>query len=171
MSILNWPLTQALQDQIELNRQLYESLRNQYAALKQTEAALELDIRRLEGRLQLAVAEVGEWEAKVAAAERELLNVQLEQDWLVRDVDALRRTYSVLSERAENARLAELQATGDVRFVSPAIAPRNPSGPNHLLNMVIAAMLGGMIGLGVVLIRHMLKEPTTSSGAATLAFE
>ena len=72
----------------------------------------------------MLLVEVGEWEAKVASAERELLNLQLEQDWLVRDVDALKRTYSALSDRAENARLAELQATGDVRFVSPAVAPR-----------------------------------------------
>ena len=161
---------QSLQDQVELSRQLYESLRSQYVSLKQSEAALELEIRRLEGELQLALVEVGEWEAKVASAERELLNLQLEQDWLVRDVDALKRTYSALSDRAENARLAELQATGDVRFVSPAVAPRLPSGPNHKLNVVIAAMLGGMIGLGVVFIRNMLKEPMTSrrttSGAA-----
>ncbi|NMB47104.1 MAG: capsular biosynthesis protein, partial [Firmicutes bacterium] len=59
------------------------------------------------------------------------------------------------------ARLAELQATGDVRFISPAVAPRSPSSPNHKLNIAIAIVLAGMIGVGVVFLSNMLRTPVS----------
>lgn len=151
----------SLQDQVSLSRQLHKSLQDQYVALKQSEAQLGLEATRLEVELQLALAELGKYEERVSAAEKELLVLQLQQEWLVRNVDALKRTYAVLSDRAENARLAELQATSDVRFVSPAVAPTSPSSPNHKLNVAIAIVLAGMVGIGVVFLRNMLKNPVS----------
>lgn len=149
----------ALQGQVHLSRQLYESLQSQYIALKQSAAQLGLEVARLEVELELALAELAEFQERVSNAENEQLMLQLRQEWLVRNVDALRRTYTVLSDRAENARLAELQATGDVRFISPAVAPRSPSSPNHKLNVAIAIVLAGMVGIGVVFVSNMLKSP------------
>ena len=150
-----------LQDQANLSWQLYDSLKGQYVSLKQNEAQVGLEVARLEAELQLASAELGEYKEIVSDAEKELLTLQLQQEWLVRNVNALKRTYSVLSDRAENARLAELQATGDVRFISPAVAPRSPSSPNHKLNIAIAIVLAGMIGVGVVFLSNMLRTPVS----------
>ncbi|NMB10711.1 MAG: hypothetical protein GX977_00330 [Firmicutes bacterium] len=149
----------SLQDQVELSRKLYDSLQGQYVALKQSAAQLGLEVARLEVELELALAELDEFHEIVSSAEKEQLTLQLRQEWLVRNVDALKRTYTVLSDRAENARLAELQATGDVRFISPAVAPRSPSSPNHKLNVAIAVVLAGMVGIGVVFLSNMLKTP------------
>ncbi|NMB24982.1 MAG: hypothetical protein GX986_05555 [Firmicutes bacterium] len=149
----------AFQDQVILSRQLYDSLKEQYISLKQNSTRLQLEVARLETELQLALPELGKYEEAVAQAERELLALRLEEDWLNRNVEALRSTHSALSGRAESARLAELQATGDVRFVSQAVAPRSPSGPDNRLNVAIAAVLGGMLGIGVVFIRNMFAEP------------
>ncbi len=149
----------SLQDQVELSRKLYDSLQSQYVTLKQSAAQLGLEVARLEVELELALAELGEFHEIVSSAEKEQLTLQLRQEWLVRNVDALKRTYTVLSDRAENARLAELQATGDVRFISPAVAPRSPSSPNHKLNVAIAVVLAGMVGIGVVFLSNMLKTP------------
>ena len=147
------------QDQVQLTRKLYESLMDQYVALKQSAVQLALEAARLEVELELALVELGEFEEIVSGAEKEQLTLQLRQEWLVRNVDALKRTYAVLSDRAENARLAELQATGDVRFISPAVAPRSPSSPNHKLNVAIAIVLAGMVGIGVVFLRNMFNNP------------
>lgn len=86
----------SLQDQVSLSRQLHKSLQDQYVALKQSEAQLGLEATRLEVELQLALAELGKYEERVSAAEKELLVLQLQQEWLVRNVDALKRTYAVL---------------------------------------------------------------------------
>lgn len=150
----------AYQDQVNLSRQLYDSLKEQYMSIKQSFTRLQLEVARLEAELQLALPELGKYEDAVALAERELLALRLEEEWLNRNVEALKSTYNALSGRAETARLAELQATGDVRFVSPAVAPRSRSGPNHKLNVAIAIVLGGMIGIGVVFVSNMFAEPT-----------
>jgi uncharacterized protein involved in exopolysaccharide biosynthesis len=150
---------QALEDQLILSTQLYDSLREHYASMKQQGAQLAGEVAMLEAEVQLASGELEKQETAVLIAERELLELQLEEDGFMRNIESLERTHRALSEQAESARLVELQATGDVRFVSPAVAPRSPSGPNHKLNVAIAVVLAGMVGVGVVFISNMFSNP------------
>lgn len=150
---------QALEDQIAISRQLYDSLKEKYTSLKQKWGELASEVSMLESEVRLATAQLDQHEKAVAEASRELLGLQLEEEWLVRNIDSLKRTHEALSAQAENARLAELQATGDVRFISPAVAPRSPSSPNHKLNVAIAIVLAGMVGIGVVFLRNMFNHP------------
>ncbi len=149
----------ALEDQVDLSTQLYDSLKDQYASLKKQWAELACEISMLEAELRLASEQLEKHEDAVLGVERELLELHLKEEWLVRSMESLKRTHEALSEQAENARLAELQATGDVRFISPAVAPRSPSSPNHKLNVAIAIVLAGMVGIGVVFVSNMLKSP------------
>jgi len=150
---------EALEEEVAVTADVYDSLKAQYLSLKKEWLELANEVSLLEAELKLASEQVRRNEEEFVNAEGSLLQLTLEEEQLTRNVASLKQTYKVLAEQAENARLAEMQATGDVRFVSPAVAPRTPSGPNHKLNIVIAALLGGMIGLGVVLVKNMLMEP------------
>ena len=148
---------QVLEDQLALSLQLYDSMKGQYSALKQQWAQLGSEVAILEGQARLALGELEHHEAAVLAAERRLLELQLDEERFARSIESLSRTYNALAEHAESARLTELQATSDVRFVSPAVAPRSPSSPNHKLNVAIAIVLAGMVGIGVVFIRNVFS--------------
>ncbi|NMB45644.1 MAG: hypothetical protein GX998_04450, partial [Firmicutes bacterium] len=135
---------QALEAPVTLSNELYDSMKEQYASMRKEWAELASEVPMLKAELQLAEGELTQYEENVLAIQGALLDLQLEEERLVRSIDALTRTHDSLSEQAESARLAELQATGDVRFISPAVAPRSPSSPNHKLNIAIAIVLAGM---------------------------
>ena len=146
-----------LEEQLNFSTRLYDSLKEQYLSMKEKWMQLAGEVAMLELEVERGTEELGQQEAAVAIAENRLLELELEESELVRNIESLQRTHRVLSEQTESARLAELQATGDVRFVSEAVAPRSPSGPNHKMNVAVAVVLAGMIGVGAVFIINMFQ--------------
>ena len=146
-----------LEEQLNFSTRLYDSLKEQYLSMREKWMQLAGEVAMLELEVERGTEELGQQEAAVAIAENRLLELELEESELVRNIESLQRTHRVLSEQTESARLAELQATGDVRFVSEAVAPRSPSGPNHKMNVAVAVVLAGMIGVGAVFIINMFQ--------------
>ena len=108
-------------------------------------------------------------------------------DWLVKDaneavraqdVDEANRSISYLREQVSNTSLADLQAVffdliqsqtetvmlAEVReeyvfkTIDPAVAPEIKSKPSRALICVLGTLLGGMLGVVVVLIRHYARS-------------
>ncbi|NLK08977.1 MAG: hypothetical protein GX316_09830 [Firmicutes bacterium] len=146
-----------LEEQLNFSTRLYDSLKEQYLSMREKWMQLAGEVAMLELEVERGTEELGQQEAAVAIAENRLLELELEESELVRNIESLQRTHRVLSEQTESARLAELQATGDVRFVSEAVAPRSPSGPNHKMNVAVTVVLAGMIGVGAVFIINMFQ--------------
>lgn len=158
----------SLVQEFEVAKNVYDTLRNQYLALKQEALNLSLAIDQLKLEISTAFGNIREYESKANQAQQQLLALQLEEERLVREKDAVQKTYSTLASHAEVARITELQATGDVRFISQAIAPYRPSGPRHLLNITIAVVLAGMIGLVIVFMMNMFQTPAKRQSVAGL---
>lgn len=157
---------QALQDQLALSEQLYKSLQTEYSNLRNQCSSLVLEVTRLEAELASARQSLEEYEATVSQAEKQLLTLELKEERLNHNTQVLKQTYTELAGQAEAARLLELQAREDVRFISPAIAPSTPSGPNHKLNVAIAVFLAGMVGIAVVFLLNMMQASSTRSSQA-----
>ena len=108
-------------------------------------------------------------------------------DWLVedaneavraQDVDEANRSISYLREQVSNTSLADLQAVffdliqsqtetvmlAEVReeyvfkTIDPAVAPEIKSKPSRALICVLGTLLGGMLGVVIVLIRHYARS-------------
>ncbi len=154
---------QALTEELQVARKLYDSHLTQYSSLKEEHASLLLETQRLRLELDGARQTLIGYEKEAAEEEERLLDAQVEQQRLTREVDAIKQTYILLAQQAETARISELQATGDVRFISPAAVPAVPSGPNHKLNVAIAGLVAAMIGVGTVLLVNMLREVPVDS--------
>ncbi len=83
---------------------------------------------------------------------------QLEYDQLVRELAIYKRTYDNLSLKIEEARIAKAAQLGEVRLVSPAEQPQHPESPKKLKNIMVAGIIGLMVGLFVVFFREWFSR-------------
>jgi uncharacterized protein involved in exopolysaccharide biosynthesis len=101
----------------------------------------------------------------------ELSKLQSEQQSLKDHIDKHQSEIAALEDQILNDRL---YSTSSQRFlggespvfVSSAIVPTEPVGPNKVLNIAIAFIVGLMIGVMTVFIRHYW---TTSSASPNVA--
>jgi len=118
-----------------------ETINPAYTAIQEQIAAISISLTKLQAGEDLVKTKIKESSDRIA-----ILDNQIQQDKL-----SLR-----ISERL----LDGYQAV----FISPAIQSDVPTGPNKLLYMGIAVILGGMIGVVIVFFRHYMR---TTSKALT----
>jgi len=101
-------------------------------ALQAREAALALAVRRYAGDIQTLPPK------EIALAR------------LTRDLKVAEETYLLLSQKLQEARIAEASVVGDARIVDRAVPPTTPVRPRTSMNTLLGALLGLMLGLGAV---------------------
>jgi tyrosine-protein kinase Etk/Wzc len=86
---------------------------------------------------------------------------ELEYARLSREVEVNKKLYGVLKEKLEETRITEAQKVSDVSIVDPAVLP-GPSGQvNNNIKILIGALLGLFLGIGLAFI---LETMDTSIG-------
>ena len=61
--------------------------------------------------------------------------------------------YQLIEEQTKNLMLAQVQDEFAFKIIDPAVVPEEKAGPKRALICVLAVLLGGMLGMGIVLIR------------------
>ncbi len=88
--------------------------------------------------------------ARYARDARVLPSREVDLARLTREVKVAEQTYLLLSEKLQEARIAEASIVGDLRVVDRAVPPESPVKPRTALNTLLGAVLGVMLGLGAV---------------------
>ncbi len=84
-----------------------------------------------------------------------------------RDVSHQQDLYSDLAKASNQAMLAKAQqGSEDVRLVSPAVPPETPTARGLASKTVLATIFGGLLGLGVALVRQALASEPARQRAA-----
>ena len=128
-----------------------------YTALSQARAnaAVAAQALRVEKfRVEQAMQEI---QREIATLRSELAAQTLIRTRLARDVENARRVYDVLFQRREEVRLAAATPSGSVQLAAPASRPDGPVSPRPVLNTIIAAVLGAMVGTLAVLVMGAWK--------------
>lgn len=68
------------------------------------------------------------------------------------------KTYTMLIEKYEEAKIAEKSKLGKIRIMEEARVPSAPIKPNKKMNMLIAIVLGLGLGIGAALLVHSLDS-------------
>jgi polysaccharide chain length determinant protein (PEP-CTERM system associated) len=128
------------------------------AQLEEQLRGLDLRIADLDRRAGLVAEDVSRLSILVAQspeAEANLLR-------LTRDYDALSKSYQELVQRRETANLAKKMDTEtrsiEFRIVEPPVVPVKPSGPWRGMLIVAVSVLGLGAGLGIALLRVLLRQ-------------
>ena len=131
---------------IEFNNQQQTS---RYQELK---TSLQQQLQELSQEIQNTDAELqslGEGATAEQKARRAVLEDRLAQ---------FRSTYGNVLAQLENIRLAEANALDTITVVEPAEPPLRPVRPRVLMNTLLAAIVGGMIGLGAAFLIEYLDD-------------
>lgn len=77
---------------------------------------------------------------------------------VMRDAAVAREIYVMLAKRHEEARISEVMQPTDVQVIDVATLPEEPVKPKKALNIVIAAILGLFVGMGVAFIVEYMNK-------------
>jgi uncharacterized protein involved in exopolysaccharide biosynthesis len=86
---------------------------------------------------------------RVNLLKQELAKEKLTQSRLEREYDTAKGVYDVLSQKAEEVKIAVATESGLVKIASLAYEPEYPIKPNKKLNILIAGVLGLFVGIFV----------------------
>ena len=136
------------------------SLRNRLASeSNRISASIETAYRVGKDRERELQASVNAQKTKVLALnkQRDELNVYR------RDVEAAQRAYETVSQSASQTRLQSLTNQTNVVRLNTALAPIDPSSPKLSLNLLIAAFVGTLLGVGYAMVLELMNRRIRSS--------
>jgi uncharacterized protein involved in exopolysaccharide biosynthesis len=123
-------------------------------------------LRNAEVQVGTLSAEVADLQEIVNEMDEELLGLSqriaealVVQEDFQRDVQILSSHLSGLSSRLQVARLARAQEGNVIRVVQRAIEPAGPVPTGFTRNVILAGVLGIMVGVGFVFVREVLRWP------------
>ncbi|HLS42641.1 MAG TPA: GNVR domain-containing protein, partial [Paenalcaligenes sp.] len=100
--------------------------------------------------IQNASSQLGDDIDKLPQAQRDLLRLE-------RDTQVNTQLYISLLNSAQELRVAEAGTIGNVRIIDFAVYAERPVKPKRALIVAVAALLGGMLGVMVALLRSFLR--------------
>lgn len=77
---------------------------------------------------------------------------------MTRDVSVAQEVYTMLARRFEEAKISEVMQSTDVQMVDTAIASPAPVKPAKGLNIVVASLLGLLIGTGMAVVLSSVRR-------------
>ena len=122
-------------------------------------ASIETTYRVSRDRERELQAAVGGQKARVLSLnkQRDELNVYR------RDVESAQRAYETVSQSASQTRLQSLTNQTNVVRMNTATAPLNPSSPNLLMNLLLAAFAGTLLGVAFALLLELMNRRVRST--------
>ena len=122
-----------------------DGIRNDYQVAKSREAALETELTTLRSRADLQAQ----------------TDVRLNE--LEREAQSDRALYEAFLNRAKETGEQQSLQIAEARIASPALVPIKPERPPALLLLAAAAILGLLLGIGLVLILEQLRRTFRSA--------
>lgn len=116
---------------------------------------------------QVAVQRENDLRSSLAAQKAKLLQAKAQRDELavlVRDADNAQRMYDAALQRFDQTSLEGESNQTDIAILNPAIPPAEASGPKVLRNVLIAEMLGTLLGIGLAFLMEMIDRRVRSAG-------
>jgi len=113
------------------------------------------------GYLRSLNSQVGNLDQQLEGFQQELERIpeqRVEQLRLTRETEVLGSIYSLLSNRLEESRIVTAIEDPSVRVVDPAILPPEPVRPRTILNLLLGAVLGAMLGVGIAYTRESMDD-------------
>ena len=149
-----------------LNAELAQSLRP--GAYGVDPIYQQLDTELAESQVTLATLKSREraMQDAIAGYERRMRGVPLREvdlARLTRDQKEFEQIYLLLSDRYEQARIAETAIGSVIRVVDPAKAPTAPVKPRRQMNTLFGGMLGLMVGVAGAFLAEQLDDTVKSA--------
>ncbi len=131
---------------------VYQELVRQIAQAEVAGAALDARAGALRGA-------IAQYESKVRGVPAREVGLAR----LTRTVQAAEKTYLLLTDKLQNAQIAEASIGSAIRLVDQAGVPSSPVRPRPVMNLLLALIVGAMAGAGAVFVREQLDDTVKSA--------
>lgn len=114
-----------------------------------------------EAEVAAIAAQRGAISGIITEGERELVSRPAKEQGLaklVRNAVIAQEVFSLLAKRYEEARISEIMQPTDVQVIDTAVASDKPVKPRLTLNLVIAALLGLLLGAGLAVFQEYINR-------------
>jgi len=118
--------------------------------IKQKAIETQIQIRSLQAKRKILGESIQEYERKFNSIPAK--SIQYAQ--LERDRSSLEKLYLTLDEKYNEANIQEKSEFGYVDIFDPGSVPTEPTSPNLILNLLVAFVLGGGLGVGSAFVRE-----------------
>lgn len=95
---------------------------------------------------------------EVSGRLKSLPGIQQEYLKLYRDVEINTQLYTNLLNNFQKLKIAKSGEIGNVRVIDKAVKPIKPIKPKKMLVLLLSLVLGGMLGVGLVLLKKLLSS-------------
>lgn len=119
----------------------------------------------IESEAALSSSREKELAQAVAEQKQKVLELTSQRDelaFLQQEVETAQQAYNSAANQASANRLESRLAESNIAVLNEAVAPSMPSGPNVKLNLVIAAALGVLLGIGLSLMLELFNRRVRS---------
>jgi polysaccharide biosynthesis transport protein len=118
---------------------------SQMASFFEQKVDMELKVQTLKSQEKSLASATSQYDNNL----RRLPTKEYELARLTREKELASNLYIMLSERREEARIAEAENVGNLRIIDRASLPKSPISPRKSLNLIIGFVLGLTIGFGL----------------------
>lgn len=161
---------QALDEQITLaqNQQglaVAEIMSGRQISVNPVHQSLFTQLVDAEGQTLAASARVKGLQRAIARQQKDLLRLPEHQYRLAnlqRDVQVTEKTYLAVQDRYQQLRIAEESTLANAQVIEPALKPEYPVSPKTKLNLVLAVLVGLMLGVGLAALQEALDDSITT---------
>lgn len=114
---------------------------------------------------QSLLTQLADLETQIADIENQIDRIVVpdEKDKLEEKATQYRAIYSNLLQSFEEVRLAEAQSVSSIVQVEAAVPDPEPVRPRTMVNTVVAALLGGLLVIGVIFVREAFDDTIRST--------
>jgi chain length determinant protein EpsF len=167
--VLNNPLITGLKSDISRGEARLQELATRYgeshpqvqetkANLGELRSRLDIETRKVTGGVGVSNTITRQRQADVSKAleaqRTKVLRLKAVRDEglvIMRDVENAQRSYDAVLQRFTQTSLESQTKQSNVNLLTAAVPPLNPSSPRLVLNTLLAALVGALIGIGVAL--------------------
>ncbi len=160
----------ALDDQIALTQNQQKELVAEILAGKQisinpVHQSLFTQLVDAEGQALAAVARTDGLNRAIARQQADLLRLpehQYQLAQLQRNVQVTEKTYLAVQDRYQQLRIAEESTLANAQVMEPALKPEFPVSPKTKLNIILAILVGLMLGVGLAALQEALDDSVST---------
>jgi len=156
-----------LSKRVDINHPQYRQAKAEIGSLRQE---IQSEINRVLSNIASGVASSKQRDKLLADALAEqkakMLELKKQHDdiaVLSRDVQNAQRTYDAAMQRSIQSRMESEMGQTNIAVLNPALPPQKHAKPKVLLNMILAIILGGMLGMGSALVAELMDRRVRSA--------
>ncbi len=155
-----------LSERLGKNHPQYLAAASELAKIKsQLSAEINSAATSVRGSSSINQQREAELRAQVEMQKKKVLELNRARDEmgvLLKDVDTAQKAMDAVSQRFSQTSIEGQSNQSDIAILNPAIPPLNPNSPRLLLSLVLAVMLGGILGIGFGLFAELLDRRVRS---------